>query len=49
MKTVGWWLPKTERVRRLETGLLVKKKKCKLLSVTRRMKSEILICNMVTS
>lgn len=27
MKTVGWWLPKTERVRRLETGLLVKKKK----------------------
>ena len=28
---------------------LVKKKKCKLLSVTRWMKSEILICNMVTS
>lgn len=25
MKTVGWWLPETERVRRLETGWLKKK------------------------
>ena len=33
MKTVGWWLPKTERERRLETGLLVKKKSANFLQL----------------